>query len=61
MKFVFLLLVASLIAFATPSYAQQPVDPDVDRVLKEVQAGNTDKAIAVLTEIIQKHPDHADA
>ena len=60
MKFVVLLLVASLIAFATTSYAQQPVDPDVAHVLKELQAGNTDKAIAVLSEIIQKHPDHAE-
>jgi len=42
-------------------FAQQPADPDLDRALVELKAGNTVKAIAAIGDSIKKNPDHADA
>jgi tetratricopeptide (TPR) repeat protein len=38
----------------------QQADPDLDRALTELKAGNTTNAIAALTDSIKKHPDHAE-
>ena len=53
------ILFVSLSAHVCP--AQTPEDEILKRVVNEMQAGNKDKAIAALGEMIDKHPDHADA
>jgi len=63
MKLILLLLVISAVALVIPATnsAQNPDDDPFNRALTELKAGNTDKAIAALTEAIKKNPDNADA
>ena len=63
MKLILMLLVISAVALVIPATtsAQNPDDDPFNWALTELKAGNTDKAIAALTEAIKKNPDNADA
>jgi tetratricopeptide (TPR) repeat protein len=53
-------LLASVLILAISSQAQQ-IDNELDQAVAEVAAGNFDKALTALNEIIKKHPDQVRA
>ena len=62
MKYGLLLLPLLLVvALTAKANAQKPESDPLKRAIAELQAGNTDKAIAALNEVISKHPGRADA
>jgi tetratricopeptide (TPR) repeat protein len=59
---LFLLAAISLaLASAIVARAQKSDDDPMERVIADVQAGNNDKAIVELAEVIKLQPDNADA
>jgi tetratricopeptide (TPR) repeat protein len=57
---LFVFLLAFVLILSISSQAQQ-VDTELDQAGAEVAAGNLDKAVVALNEIIKKHPDQARA
>src|SRR5215510_7335608 len=56
-----LLIPVVIASFSTVVLAQTSEDDPFKRVMTEMQAGNSAKAISALDELIKKQPDHADA
>lgn len=50
-----------LLSACALSTAQKPAPDPMDRVISELQAGNTEKALAALDELIKQYPNNPDA